>query len=281
MSRIIQVVSTIFLVGTVMACAPKTAPDPRLSGPSVDDLNRMASAPGAPTIISRSPGDIAAATNLAARYLGGRLPEARGLRFLEISAIPYLRRSPEGAAFLNLKSPRALARGAPAEICPAAATSSAGAETAIGAMEDALNQCLGQLSARGANTSCGCRVMAVDNALVASRRDFVFAPGVSAFMIRSGTGEAERLIAESEPAPNGGESVVLRNASGAVAVLGLKGGDAELRLRSAPTVIWRGPREFFGYRRGRLSERMVLTSDDGKIIRLLIGVENRDAVAAK
>jgi hypothetical protein len=73
----------------------------------------------------------------------------------------------------------------------------------------------------------------------------------------------------------------LRNASGAVAVLGLKGGDAELRLRSAPTVIWRGPREFFGYRRGRLSERMVLTSDDGKIIRLLIGVENRDAVAAK
>ena len=149
MGRIIQVVSTILLVGTVMACAPKTAPDPRLSGPSAVDLNRMASAPGAPTIISRSLGDTAAATNLAARYLGGRLPEARGLRFLEISAIPYLRRSPEGAAFLNLKSPRALARGAPAEICPAAATSSAGAETAIGAMEDALNQCLGQLSARG------------------------------------------------------------------------------------------------------------------------------------
>lgn len=281
MSRIIQVTAVLLVAAVTVACAPKTPSDPRLSGPSVVDLTRMASAPGAPRIAARSEAEIPGAAQSAVRYLSERLPGARGLRLLEISAIPYLRRSPEGAAFLKQTFPRALARGTPSQICPAAATSAPGAGSSTLAAQDALGQCLAALSARGSDASCGCRLLALDNALVAPRRDFVFAPGVTAFMIRSQTGAAERLIAESEPAGEAGESVILRNAAGVVGTLALNGEMAEMRLTAAPDVIWRGKRRLFGYRRGRLSERMVLTSDDGRTIRLLIGVENRDAVAAR
>lgn len=285
MSRIIQVAIALLALGAMTACAPQTPQDPRLSGPSAVDLTRMASAPGAPQLTARSAADVAGVVRSAVRYAGERLPTARGLRLLEISAIPYLRRSPEGAVFLRQPFPRALARGTPAQNCPAAATSSPGATSVIQAAEDALTRCLGLLSARGADATCGCRLLAADNALVAPRRDFAFAPGVTAFLIRDRTGgqtgAAERLIAESEPADDGGESVILRTAAGPVGALALNGETAEMRLAPAPEVVWRGTRRMFGYRRGRMSERMVLTSDDGRSVRLLIGVEDRDAVAAQ
>lgn len=281
MSSIIQVIAALFVLGALGACAPQTPQDPRLSGPSEIDLTRMASAPGAPRLIARDPAEVAQATRSAMRYLGERLPEARGLRLLEISAIPFLRRSPEGATFLRRPFPRALARGTPPQACPAAAASSPSAATSALAAEDALTRCLDVLDVRKADASCGCRLLAVDNALVAPRRDFAFAPGVTAFLIRTRTGAAERLIAESELTSDGGETVVLRNAAGVVATLALKGETAEMRLAATPEVIWRGSRRMFGYRRGRMSERMVLTTTDGQTIRLLIGVENRDAVAAR
>jgi len=276
-----HVTIALILLGVMTACAPQTPQDPRLSGPSEVDLTRMASAPGAPRLTAHSQSETAAAAGFAMRYLGERLPEARGLRLLEISAIPFLRRSPEGATFLRRPLPRALARGTPPQTCPAAAASSPTAANSALAAEDALTQCLDVLALRGADASCGCRLLAVDNALVAPRRDFTFAPGVTAFLIRPGTGAAERLIAESELTSAGGEMVVLRNAAGVVAALALKGDTAEMRLAATPEVIWRGARRMFGYRRGRLSERMVLTTADAQTIRLLIGVENRDAVAAR
>ncbi len=281
MSGIIQVVCILLMSGALASCAPVAPKDPRLSGPTAVDLTRMASAPGAPRISLRNPAETSAAALSAERYLRTSLPAARGLRFLEISSIPYLRRSPEGATFLSRAQPRALARGAPADRCPAAAASAAEATTSAAAAESAIDQCLSQLSARGADTSCGCRILALDNALIAPRSDFIFAPGVSAFLIRSETGDAQRLIAESELASEGAETVILRDAAETVAVLSLKGDVAALWLTSAPDMVWRGARELFGYRRGRLSERIVLTSNDGRMMRLLIGVENRDAVAAR
>lgn len=281
MSGIIQVTAALLALGALVACAPQTPQDPRLSGPSAVDLTRMASAPGAPRITAGNPADAAGAARSALRYISERLPGTRGLRLLEISAIPYLRRSPEGATFLRQPFPRALARGTPPHLCPAAAASSPTAENSAMAAEDALVQCLGALSDRGADASCGCRLLAVDNALVAPRRDFAFAPGVTAFLIRGQSRSAERLIAESEPTNTGGEIVILRNAANVVATLVLTGETADLRLAASPEVIWTGTRRVFGYRRGRLSERMVLTSDDGRSMRLLIGVENRDAIAAR
>lgn len=281
MSRIIQVAIALTIMGAMTACAPQTPQDPRLSGPSAVDLTRMASAPGAPRLTARSTSEIPGTVRSALRYATERLPDARGLRLLEISAIPYLRRSPEGAAFLAQPLPRALARGAPPQLCPAAAASSPTAGNGAIAAEEALTMCLRALSARGADASCGCSLLAMDNVLVAPRREFTFAPGVTAFLIRGQKRAAERLIAESEPTATGGESVILRSAAGVVGTLALQGDDAELRLASSPEILWRGARRLFGYRRGRLSERMVLTSDDGRSLRLLIGVENRDAVAAR
>lgn len=123
--------------------------------------------------------------------------------------------------------------------------------------------------------------MALDNALIAPREAFVFAPGVTTFLIRDGSGAAERLIAESEPTQNGGESVLLRSAASVIGTLELDGESAELKLASDPDIVWRGKRRLFGYRRGRLSERISFRSEGGQSIRLLIGVENRDAVAAR
>lgn len=281
MSRIIQVIVALLALGALGACAPKTPSDPRLAGPSAVDLTRMASAPGAPRITASNASEAVGAAQSAVRYLSESLAEARGLRLLEISAIPYLRRSPEGATFLKQPLPRALARGTPPLLCPAAAASLPVAGNSALAAEDALRQCLDVLSARGADATCGCRLLALNNALMAPRRDFVFAPGVTAFLIRSQTGAAERLIAESEPTGDGEESVVLRNAAGVVGTIALNDETADMRLAVAPGVIWRGERRMFGYRRGRVSERIVLTSDDGRTIRLLIGVENRDAVVAR
>ena len=241
----------------------------------------MAGAPGAPRVTAQNSAAAPDAVRSAVRYVTTRLPDARGLRRLQISEIPYLRRSPEGAAFLSRPFPRALARGAPPAKCPAAAASPTGVATADAAVSGALALCFSRLKARGADSSCGCQVLALDNALVAPRSSFAFAPGVTAFLIRDGGAPAQRIVAESEPAANGGESVLLRSASGVVGAVAMNETLAEMRLAAAPDVLWRGERRAFGYRRGRLSERITFTAPDGRSIRLLIGVENRDAVAAR
>ena len=281
MSGIIQVSAALCIFAGLAGCVAGIPQDSRLSGPSETDLTHMAGAPGAPTIIARNDASAPGAARSAVRYVTSRLPGARGLRRLQISEIPYLRRSPEGAAFLNSGFPRALARGAPAARCPAAAASPPESETAAAAVGQALAICLPRLSARGADASCGCQVLALNDALVAPRRDFAFAPGVTAFMIRGDRGRIQRLVAESEPTPNGGESVLLRSAAGIVGVLALQDGAAEMRLAADPDIAWRGERRPFGYRRGRLSERITLKADGGRSIRLLVGVETRDAVAAR
>lgn len=281
MSGIVQVVRAMCVAGALAGCVASIPQETRLSGPSSTDLTHMAGAPGAPKVTARNKAATADAVRTAVRYVTTRLPDARGARRLQISEIPYLRRSPEGAAFLSRAFPRALARGAPAERCPAAAVSPEGAATPDDAVSGALAQCFARLEARGADTSCGCQVLAVDSALVAPRRDFSFAPGVTAFLIRGGGAPAERIVAESEPTATGGESVLLRSAAGVLGAVSLSAESAEMRLADDPDILWRGDRRLFGYRRGRLSERIAFTSGDGRSIRLLIGVENRDAVAAQ
>lgn len=281
MSGIIQVARALMVFGALAGCASDMPQETRLSGPSVTDLTYMAGAPGAPTVIAKNDAAALDAAQTALRYVATRLPEARGLRRLQISEIPYLRRSPEGAAFLGRSNPRALARGAPEARCPAAAASPPGAETSAAAANGALSLCFSRLKARGADASCGCQILAIDNALIAPRASFVFAPGVTAFLIRGRQEQIQRLVAESEPTPESGESVLLRSASGVVGALALDGESAEMRLAAAPDTVWRGDRRLFGYRRGRLSERVTLSAVDGRSIRLLIGVETRDAVAAQ
>ncbi|MEM7523241.1 MAG: hypothetical protein AAF360_05695, partial [Pseudomonadota bacterium] len=78
----------------------------------------------------KSTADVTAASAAARLLTTARFAERRGFRSVEVTEIPYLRASSEGAAFLERAAPRALARGEPANACPAVGLSSADAADA-------------------------------------------------------------------------------------------------------------------------------------------------------
>ena len=214
---------------------------------------------------------VSAVKNLTTEALMSR----RGLRMIELSEIPWLRASPEGAAYIAGAGPKALARGEPLAACPAAA-SEIGAASPTDAARGAISACFALLEARGAAPDCGCRLSVLDNHLIDRRESFAFAPAVSARL--SGAGRRQSLlVADALPPENGLERVVLRSVAGPVAYLAMEGGEASLIFLDAPDRTYAGTRTFFGYRRGRMAERLVLANEGGEQIRLLIGVEQRDA----
>ncbi len=205
----------------------------------------------------------------------------RGLRMLEVTEIPYLRASAVGAAFLAGPVSRALARGEPAASCPAAAAA-IDAPDRPEAARRALAGCFDKLEAEGAAPTCGCRLAVVDNILLERRESFAFAPAVSAHLIapRSaggrGAGSPSLLVAEALPPEDGAERVLLRDAGGPVGVIALEGEQAAMTLAGAPDRVYYGARKPFGFRRGRIAERLELADADGRRLDVLIGVEERD-----
>ncbi|QIE57663.1 hypothetical protein G5B40_20740 [Pikeienuella piscinae] len=257
------------------ACAPSGGG--RLSGPSAGDLMRFAAAPFPPVLAAADVAGVPAAAAGASTASASRVAALPRARMVEISAIPWLRASPEGAAFLSSAFPRALARGAPAENCPAAAFSTQGGapfSSRTEAAASALDACLDILARRAAPKSCSCRLMAVDDVLLAPQGDFTFAPVVSALMIAPDG--HRRLVAEALHPVDGAELVSLRDLEGEVARVALLGDQAELLL--ADGARFSGRREPFGYRRGRLAERLVLSNASGEEMTVLLGVEARDAL---
>lgn len=274
--RFPHVTAILALIAALSSCAaPRGPDDPRLSGPSASDLSRMA-APARPgRLVARNRDEVADIAAAAGRVAEPGASGARRMKFIEISAIPYLRRSTEGAHFLTLPAPRALARGEPPERCPSAAVGQGG--DASGATAAALDACLAHVP-EGAD--CGCRVLAVNNVLTAPNAAFAFAPAVAAHLIWPENGRLRALVAESEPPDGGIERVLLRDAKGEVGRLIMAGRHARLAMAADPGAIIDGAREPFGYRRGRLAERIRFTGPDGQRVTLLIGVERRDALAS-
>ncbi|MEO1612090.1 MAG: hypothetical protein AAFU55_07020, partial [Pseudomonadota bacterium] len=86
------------------------------------------------------------------------------------------------------------------------------------------------------------------------------------------------LIAEALPPEGGDQTVVLRDLTGEVGRAVLSGDRARLSLRDEPERVFAGPRNRFGYRRGRMAERLELADDAGGRLNVLIGVERRDVV---
>lgn len=274
-SQIIRKISCGALALAAGACvgAPQ---DGRLSGPSEMDLTRIAAPAYPPALIAADAAAVPMAARATSTVSAARVRALPGSKMVEISAIPWLRASPEGELFLASPFPRALARGAPAESCPAAAPSAyADAQPASRpeATAAALDACFAILARRGAPADCGCQVVAVDDALIAPQGDFSFAPVVSALLI--GPAGPQRLVAETLPPAMGAELVSLRDTRGEVARLALLGDAAEMALADGSR--FSGRREPFGYRRGRLAERLVLTGPAGEDMTILIGVEARDA----
>ncbi|MEO0362208.1 MAG: hypothetical protein AAF322_13920, partial [Pseudomonadota bacterium] len=239
----IDAATVVAVAALLAACAAPEQGDSRLAGPTDGDLLRLASPPAPPRLTAGDPAEVADAAFAAARLDPERLAAQNGFRRVEVSAIPYLRASPEGARFLSVEGPRALARGEPAAFCPISGVSPPGAPDEGSAAAAALDECL----AARTDPDCACRLMALGDFLLAPRRDFVFAPVVSAYLIEPA--EAPRtLVAEALPPENGRERALLRDGLGVVAGIEFRGRDARLILDGE---TYEGRREPFGYRRGR------------------------------
>lgn len=267
---------TLFFLGLSMAAC--TA----VEAPAVGTLatQRFAAYADLPAIVAQTQTDVAQA-EISARRIDARLPGATaGARIVEASAAPFLYGSPVGRRFLAASGARALARGDPAAQCPAAGLAVGPPTSDPGTVSGAaLSGCLALLSQQGRGATCGCRILAIDNALAVSLRDLSYAPGVSARLF--GITGARQLIAEERTAPDGESTrVAFYDARGPVAIAELHPDGSAQMLDLGGGAVFAGFRELHGWRRGRVAERLLLTGEDGKRVIALIGFEPADIAAA-
>jgi hypothetical protein len=195
----------------------------------------------------------------------GRRP---GAERVGIEALPFLTRTEAGRDFLSLPAPRALARGEPAEVCPATGVSAAGAPDREAAVRSALGACLDRLDALGAPEGCGCGVLVVDDVATAERTSLAYSTGTAARLHAPELGLDKLLVAED----TGPGETLIRDVSGPIASLRhLPGGRAELDFGDPGLGTFSGHAEPVGFRRGRLAERIYLEDGEGRRISLLIG----------
>jgi hypothetical protein len=228
-----------------------------------------------PSVEARDASEVEAAAIRAAG--AARLAVAAPTR-TEAAATPFLYASPVGRRFLSTIGPRALARGEPPELCPAVAA--AGGPTPAQAARDATLRCLTALGeAPGGRTECSCRVLAVDDVMLAEPEAFAYAPGVGGRLV--GLGQGARPLTVEERATDDPDRTLIAfyDAGGPVAV-GELGAGGEARLVMLETgALYEGAREPRGWRRGRLLERLLLTGRDGKRLIALVGFEPGDIAA--
>ena len=202
-----------------------------------------------------------------------------GGRWIEASSAALLYNTGWGRAFLAAPDGRALALGSPAAQCPGIGVVAGGPETPRSVVaEAALDQCLTSLD-RAGSSGCGCRLLALDDTLLAPLDAFAHAPGVSARLVGLG-GDAGRgpLVAREsrDVAADGSVRVLFSSVEGPVAAAALfPDGRAVMELTDSGTVF-EGERDLRGWRRGRLTERLLLRGPDGRRVIALIGFEPED-----
>jgi hypothetical protein len=220
-----------------------------------------------PIIAAQRPEDLVLAARAAAGADPAELAARPSSRWVGVDALPYLTQTEVGRRFLAAAMPRALARGMPAEFCPAAeAVASPGAGRAEAA-RSALQGCLARLG-RG-HEECGCRVVALDQVVTVPREEMAYATGVSARMRVPGLGLDLMLVAEDTAA---GETA-LRDLMGSVARLEHGPGDEVAVVFTRSGHRFEGFRIAVGFRRGRLAERIYALDGDGNRLSLLVGFE--------
>ena len=224
-----------------------------------------------PAILVRSEAEAGAA---AIRAVEAAQRAASSPKRVEAAGAPFLYNAPVGARFLAAKGPRALARGEPPERCPAAIAATG--SSPLGAARAAGAQCLRALAT---TPDCRCRLLALDDVLLAEPGALAYAPGVSGRLV--GLGQAARpLTIEERPTDDPDRTLLaFYDAGGPVAVAELDaGGEARLILL-ANGALYEGARETWGWRRGRLTERLLLTGEDGRRLIALVGFEPADIAA--
>jgi hypothetical protein len=270
-------VARIGLVLALAGCA--TVPVSERVG--VEPATRLLAPVSPPVIEAKGVEDLVQARQIADLATYARIAERPRSRPVEAARLPFLSEAPVAQAFLSGDGPRALARGEPSNICPAIGLAAPGEAASNGAAAElALRRCLSELS--DVDGDCGCRVLALGDVLTAPPAEFVYAPGVSARLIRLDDGDEATLVAEERQRSDGPEGVRLwflaADGPRAVGDLG-EDGRAEVTLLQnrdgvlTPVRRYQGRRQIEGYRRGRLAERLYLRDDDGNRMIALIGYE--------
>ncbi len=232
-----------------------------------------------PEITVRAEADMADAL-AAVRRVALRRGDAGAAPRVEAVAEPFLYGSPVGRRYLAMAPARALAIGDPPERCPAAglggdAETVAGAQAAAG---QALRQCL---AAVGGRAGCGCRLMALDDMLLAGPLAFTYAPGVGGRLVGDGAGGRGAPLTVAERATDDPARTLIGffDAAGPVAVGEVDDGGGARLVLTPSGALFEGARERRGWRRGRIMERLLLSDADGRRIIALIGFEPADIAA--
>lgn len=246
--------------------------------------------PAAPPLIdAQDRADVERAMRLAERYDRRALENQRRTRMVEAVQTPLLYEAPAGRRFLAAHGARALAIGDPPEICPAIGLAASEIPAPRGqTAAQALNGCLAMLEQSAASAECGCRLVALDDTLLADQAAFTYARGVAAQFIGGAAAPKAMLIAEERPEEDGSGDVRIwfLDAIGPRAVARLsQAGRAELALLQGEngaltaTRHYRGRWESEGFRRGRLAEKLYLTGEDGERLIALVGYSPAELAA--
>ena len=188
-------------------------------------------------------------------------------RFVGIDALPYLIGSAEGRAFLQAPGPRAIARGRPAQSCPATAVIARTQPTPRDVLAaEALNACAAKLPTTG--EGCGCQIVAIDSLVTVPREELNYATGSTARLSIPSQGIDRLMVAEE--VPDG--PLLLRDLTGPVGSVEMTG-DETVSIRFENGDIYTGRRIKVGFRRGRLAERIYASNAEGRRLSLLIGFE--------
>ena len=276
--QIINLSGVVLALSLVAACAPDTGlqadPDERRL------TARLALAESAPPLIVPATGQGDRPPDHEARQLErSALRSAnRASRLIEPAAAALLSGTGWGRSWITGKGYGALVRGEPADRCPA--LTAANAPVRAIAIETAIAACRHELqswmpSSRQGTQPCGCRLIALDNALLVPLEAFAYAPGTHGRLIGLGAEYAGPLIARevsTGPVPGAGR-VVFGDArrSLAEAVLAADGTVSLELLNDGRRFT--GRREPIGWARGRQTERLLLRGPDGERIIALIGIE--------
>lgn len=226
--------------------------------------------PAPPKVVAQSRSDISEAAAAAAdAQRNFRANPRRGARWIDSARVGLLQGAPEGATFLAAPRARALARGEPAESCPAVSVATGGSPDQT--VRAALNRCFDALDGRA---DCGCRLMAQGSQLLARERDFAYATGVNATLYGRDYNGAP-LIAEERALVEtpGARRVWLLSPIGLTA-MGLLAPDGRAALLFATNgERYDGVHRAEGLRRGRIARKLFLRGADGDRLTALIGFE--------
>jgi hypothetical protein len=251
--------------------------------------------PRPPAILASRSEDLDLAGRLALRSGSDALGARSEARVTSAGALAYLVGSAEGRRFLALPAPRALARGTPEAACPAIGVAGGPEFTdRAAAAQRALGACIASLDPAVAQ-DCGCRLIALDDAVMVPRTDLAYATGTPARLYAPTLGLDALLVAE-DPAPRRAPSgdtspadadgpasytTLLRDLTGPVAdILHAEaiGGPVTIRFRGG--AVFTGQSIPVGFRRGRIAERIYATDPQGRRLVILLGFSPAELAAS-